>query len=520
MQCGGQGIYLWFLARELARLGHHVDVLVGPPWPDPMPFAGIGRAHRERDVLGQVVPARLEEPAAAPAPAARVRAAPLLRVRGARAWASCPSPSPSACAPSARSRGACARASATTSCTTCSRSATGCSAMRALGLPVVSTVHHPLSVDRRAAFARARTLREPLGAFEFYPVEMQGFVARRLERVFTSSEVERAPDRARLRRAARAAGDGGERPRHGAVLARIPRAARAPASCSAWARASDPNKGIPTLIAALARLPAPSRSRSSTGRERGAALGARGSAVAERLTITGRIESDELVRALPARGAGRGAVALRGLRPARRGGDGLRRPRRRERTPARCPRWWASGGGGVLVPPDDPEALAKAIAALLEQPDTRRALGARARARIDAAYAWPRVAERTAAEYRARPGRARRAPRRRHGGSSGRACGPAPVSGAMTSAPTSEAGSASGGQRRAARAADQHDHVGERGQRAAPARRAPASSACATRCGRRPTLRVQAGSPQPARRPRTRSSCRCALGLGAQQASS
>ena len=39
MRCGGQGIYLWYLARELARLGHRVDVFVGPPHPDPMPFA-------------------------------------------------------------------------------------------------------------------------------------------------------------------------------------------------------------------------------------------------------------------------------------------------------------------------------------------------------------------------------------------------------------------------------------------------------------------------------------------------
>ena len=39
MQCGGQGIYLWFLARELTRLGHEVDVIVGPPYPDAMPFA-------------------------------------------------------------------------------------------------------------------------------------------------------------------------------------------------------------------------------------------------------------------------------------------------------------------------------------------------------------------------------------------------------------------------------------------------------------------------------------------------
>ncbi len=39
MRCGGQGVYLWFLARDLARQGHVVDVFVGPPYPDPMPFA-------------------------------------------------------------------------------------------------------------------------------------------------------------------------------------------------------------------------------------------------------------------------------------------------------------------------------------------------------------------------------------------------------------------------------------------------------------------------------------------------
>ncbi|MFP8876211.1 MAG: hypothetical protein VCB99_04715, partial [Myxococcota bacterium] len=39
MRSGGQGIYLWFLARELAKLGHRIDVLVGPPYPDAMPFA-------------------------------------------------------------------------------------------------------------------------------------------------------------------------------------------------------------------------------------------------------------------------------------------------------------------------------------------------------------------------------------------------------------------------------------------------------------------------------------------------
>jgi len=49
MVSGGQGVYLWFLARELTRLGHRVDVIVGPPYPDPMPFAAsVTHVHDER----------------------------------------------------------------------------------------------------------------------------------------------------------------------------------------------------------------------------------------------------------------------------------------------------------------------------------------------------------------------------------------------------------------------------------------------------------------------------------------
>src|SRR6476646_9555274 len=32
--CGGQGVYTRYLAREVAELGHHVEVLSGQPWPE------------------------------------------------------------------------------------------------------------------------------------------------------------------------------------------------------------------------------------------------------------------------------------------------------------------------------------------------------------------------------------------------------------------------------------------------------------------------------------------------------
>jgi glycosyltransferase involved in cell wall biosynthesis len=60
----------------------------------------------------------------------------------------------------------------------------------------------------------------------------------------------------------------------------------------------------------------------------------------------------------------------------------------------------AAGGGGILVPPGDAEALAKAIATLLDQPAARAELGARAPARIRDAYSWTRIAERTVEVYR------------------------------------------------------------------------------------------------------------------------
>jgi len=48
------------------------------------------------------------------------------------------------------------------------------------------------------------------------------------------------------------------------------------------------------------------------------------------------------------------------------------------------------GQTGLLVPPDDPAALAQAIAALLDDPQRARALGAAARRRAETLFAWDR----------------------------------------------------------------------------------------------------------------------------------
>ena len=186
MRCGGQGIYLWFLARELARLGHSVDVLVGPPYPDPMPFAeSVTELPNEqfwakwfaRDA-GAILPR--PEPLRLFAPlhfyelaASRIGFLPEPFAFSLRAFR--------AVAERVRA-GRCYDVVHDVQCL-----GYGLLGIRALGIPVVTTVHHPLTVDRRASFVRDRSFRDALGTMTFYPIGMQAFVARHIDRVFTSS---------------------------------------------------------------------------------------------------------------------------------------------------------------------------------------------------------------------------------------------------------------------------------------------------------------------------------------------
>lgn len=398
MRSGGQGIYLWFLARELARLGHAVHVLAGPPHPDPMPFAASltcipneGFWARRFDpnpaaILPQPNPLRIFEPlnfweygatwfGFLPEPFAfSVRAVRTLlsRVRAGErfdlvhdvqslGWATL--------------------------------------LLKAIGLPVVTTIHHPLSVDRRASFARDRSFREALGTMELYPVGMQAFVARQLDRVLTSSaqsgrEIVRdfrvRPERLRM------VWNGLDTD----LFRPLAGVSRASAELLCVARAADPNKGVPVLLEALVRLPAhvtltlvDEASAENPARERARALGVEG-----RVHITGRVETHELLQlyaraslvVVPSLYEGFGLPAAEAMAcgaPVVATAAGA------------LPEVMRVGAGGVLVPPGDPAALAEGILDLLASPETRIALGARARARIIETFSWPRVAQATLAVY-------------------------------------------------------------------------------------------------------------------------
>jgi glycosyltransferase involved in cell wall biosynthesis len=61
--------------------------------------------------------------------------------------------------------------------------------IKRLNIPVIATIHHPLSVDREADMEQASGFRERWSIRRFYSfIRMQAFVARRLDRIITVSQ--------------------------------------------------------------------------------------------------------------------------------------------------------------------------------------------------------------------------------------------------------------------------------------------------------------------------------------------
>ncbi len=271
--------------------------------------------------------------------------------------------------------------------------------LRALGLPVVSTIHHPLTVDRRASFIRDEGFRDALGSMFFYPIGMQAFVARRLNRIFTSSEES-------ARTIARDFGVKAERMRN--VLNGIDTELYSPDETVrknenellCVGRAADPNKGVRTLINALALLPDDMTLTLVDNDHPGNEVfkWANEAGVSHRLRVTGRLEVDELLglyrraslTVVPSRYEGFGLPAVESMACG---------------TPVvachagALPEVMMLCEGGLLVEKDSPEAIAAGVAKLMKSRDQRTLFGERGRARVVEHLSWQRIARATARGY-------------------------------------------------------------------------------------------------------------------------
>lgn len=387
--CGGQGVYVRHLSRELVALGHQVEVFSGQPYPEldegvrltrvpsldlyrePDPF----RVPRLREFRDLVDVEEFLTMCLSGFPEPRTFSRRVARILAERA-------DDFDVAHDNQVLG------------------TGMLAVDRL-LPLVTTIHHPISIDRRIDLAAARTRRRRLSVRRWYGfLQMQGEVARRARRVITPSETSRRDvaaefgvDPARIRSILLGVDD---------VFA-PPTAPRVPGRILAMASADAPMKGVATLLEAFAKL--------RTERDLELILvstpqpGGRTEQLIETLSIADSVRfvhgvsDDELVELM-----GSAEVACV---PSLYEGFSLPTAELMAcATPLVVSRAGAIpevvGPDGLcadLVPPGDVGALEQALAALLDDPARRDVMGRAGRARVEELFSWRAAAGAVAEVY-------------------------------------------------------------------------------------------------------------------------
>ena len=248
--CGGQGVYLRHLSRELVALGHDVEVFCGQPYPEL--DAGVRLTEvPSLDLYREPDPFRVP----------RLREFRDLDRRRASSSPCAPPASPSR-APSAAGSPACCRTRRDDFDVVHDNQTLGYGMLdiERMGFPLVTTIHHPITFDRRVDLAHAPLRKKRLTLRRWYSfLRMQGRVARRLPQILTVSESSQARHRQGLRC----------RPARIQVIPlgvdevfRPPTTPRVPGRIVAMASADTPMKGVATC-SRRSRSCAPSATSSS-----------------------------------------------------------------------------------------------------------------------------------------------------------------------------------------------------------------------------------------------------------------
>ncbi len=184
MFCGGQGIYAAYLASEWKKAGHDVHVFAGPPYPELDEGIPLHEIHND-NVFAQDHPDFFdpERPFSLLRPlslwelgVSRFGVFPEMQTFGFRMmmrWKKFQQEH---------------RFDVVFDNQTLSW---GLLAIQAMGVPVVSVIHHPLHIDREADFTIDPRLVKKIKRTLYFPLFMQEQVAPRLARIVTVSEASR-----------------------------------------------------------------------------------------------------------------------------------------------------------------------------------------------------------------------------------------------------------------------------------------------------------------------------------------
>jgi len=391
--CGGQGIYLTYLANELIKLGHEVHVIVGPPWPLFLKGATVHQVEnfnffgKKRDFLPPGNPFKIFSPLHFyEFGASRLGIFPEIKAFSFRAFFKLLH---------------LARTHRFDILHDNQCLGYGMLLWKLLGVPVVSTLHHPLSIDRATWFEQPTTLKQKVKRVLYYPLLMQKIVSNHLDRIITVShdsarEIHQAfgipPEKIRV---VYNGLDSRE-------FAPIPGLAKKPNSLIFVGNSEDRKKGLLYLLQALACLPesvsltvvdggAPQRSFAPMLVEK--------YKVGRRVFFTGKIGPGDLVRLY---GSAEIAVV-----PSLYEGFGFPAAEAMScelpvvsSTAGALPEVVGNDGAGILVPARNAPALAKAIRCLLEDPELRRQMGQAGRRRVVNLFTWENAARQMVEVYR------------------------------------------------------------------------------------------------------------------------
>jgi glycosyltransferase involved in cell wall biosynthesis len=388
--CGGQGIYLRHLSRELTALGHRVEVFSGQPYPDldegvtltkvpsldlyrePDPF----RVPKRKEFRDRVDVEEFATMCAAGFPEPKTFSTRVAKVLQER----------------------------TDDFDVVHDNQVlgyGMLKIEEMGLPLVTTIHHPITFDRRIDIAQTKNPWRKFTLSRWYGfLRMQGRVARKARKILTPSETSKRDiatdfgvDPARMQVILLGVDDGFVPPTVPRVKGRI----------MAMASADAPMKGIATLLEAFAKL--------RTERDVELILvtspkpGGRTEQLIDKLSITDSvrfvngISEAELVELM-----GSAEVACV---PSLYEGFSLPTAELMAcGTPLIVSRAGAipevvgpDGYCADLVTPGDVGELEAALAALLDDPERRAVMGANGRKRVDELFSWRAVAAQVAQVY-------------------------------------------------------------------------------------------------------------------------
>ena len=387
--CGGQGIYVRHLSRELTNLGHQVEVFSGQPYPELDEGVRLTKVP-SLDLYREPDPFRIPKPR---------EFRDLVDVEEFLTMCSAGFPEPK---------------TFSTRVAKLLRDRVddfdvvhdnqvlgyGMLDIEKMGLPLLTTLHHPITFDRRIDLAAA-PWRKKLSVRRWYGfLRMQGKVARQARKILTPSQASKRDivkdfgvDPARLQVILLGVDDGFVPPTEPRVPGRI----------LAMASADAPMKGIATLLEAFAKL--------RTERDVELLLvtkpqpGGRTEQLIDRLSIGDSVRfvhgvSDaDLVDLM-----GSAEVACV---PSLYEGFSLPTAELMAcATPLVVSRAGAipevvgpDGECADLVTPGDVGELETALAALLDDPERRERMGAAGRQRVQELFSWRAVAAATAAAY-------------------------------------------------------------------------------------------------------------------------